>query len=260
MCNKRIFSSFRDPSGFVYLKDKKIYRQINRSYTAVYEKAVSTGLFRFLIDNGWLLPFQESQLKAPIKIDAYKVIEPVEISFISYPYEWSFSQIKDAALLTMDIHLAALERGMLLKDASAYNIQFWRGSPVFMDHLSFDLMERHSVWPAYGQFCRHFLAPLALMSYTDVSLSRLYRVHLDGTPLDLAASLLPFKTKFCPGLLMHLHLHARTQLKYADKGEKIHSAKNLGIKQMTAIATSLRNTVNKMRLGFSKNRVGRLLL
>jgi len=49
-------------------------------------------------------------------------------------------------------------------------------------------------WTAYGQYCRHFLAPVALMGLKDIRLGQLLRVHLDGIPLDLASSLLPVRT------------------------------------------------------------------
>ncbi|MCP4021989.1 MAG: class I SAM-dependent methyltransferase [Desulfobacteraceae bacterium] len=148
----------------------------------------------------------------------------------------------------MDIQIEALKNGALLKDASIYNIQFIDGRPVFIDHLSFDMEDNHTAWPAYGQFCRHFLAPLALMAMVDIRLGQLYRVHLDGVPLDLAASLLPLKTKISPGLMIHLHAHAKMINKHADKTEKVSEKKKLNNKQLIAIAISLRNTVEKLCL------------
>ena len=82
---------------------------------------------------------------------------------------------------------------MSLKDASAYNIQFRGGRPVLIDTLSFERYREGEPWVAYRQFCQHFLAPLALMSHTDVRLSQLLRVYIDGIPLDLASRLLPVK-------------------------------------------------------------------
>ncbi len=243
---KRVFGSFRDPSGFIFQTNGRIYRQVNRCYARAYEQAESSGLFEEAIKKHWLLPFKEVQQVRPLSPEAYKVIIPTLIPFVSFPYEWSFSQIKDAALLTLDLHLAGLQRGMLLKDASIYNIQFWQGQPVLIDHLSFDLADRFNVWPAYGQFCRHFLAPLALMALVDARLSQLYRVYLDGVPLDLAASLLPFKSKLNLGLLMHLHMHAKNQIKFAHQGERTHNLKKLSVQEMTAIAKSLRKTVQRL--------------
>jgi ribosomal protein L11 methylase PrmA len=148
------------------------------------------------------------------------VIEPERIPFISYAYEWSFSQLQDAALATLSIEKKALEHGMSLKDASMYNIQFHRGRPVLIDTLSFEQYREGEPWVAYRQFCQHFLAPLSLMSHTDVRLGQLLRVYIDGVPLDLASRLLPGMTKLALGLATHIHLHAQAQRKYSDKPAK----------------------------------------
>ena len=121
--------------------------------------------------------------------------------FISYPYEWAFGQLKDAALATLSVQKRALKLGMSLKDASAYNIQFVRGKPTLIDTLSFELYKEGQPWVAYRQFCQHFLAPLALMALKDVRLNQLLRVYIDGVPLDLASELLPWKTHLNFGLM-----------------------------------------------------------
>jgi len=128
--------------------------------------------------------------------------------------------LQDAALATLAIEKTAIEHGMSLKDASAYNIQFRGCRPVLIDTLSFERYREGEPWVAYRQFCQHFLAPLALMSHTDVRLSQLMRVNIDGIPLDLASHLLPSRTRLSLGLATHLHLHAQAQQKYADKPAK----------------------------------------
>jgi SAM-dependent methyltransferase len=154
---------------------------------------------------------------------AYKVLRPAVVSFISYPYEWNFSQLKDAALTTLVIQRTAMQHEMSLKDASAYNIQFVNGRPCLIDTLSFDPYEEGLPWTPYRQFCQHFLAPLALAAYKDVRLLKLLQVHIDGIPLDLAALLLPGRARLRPGLLLHLFAHAASQQRYADvkPGENI---------------------------------------
>jgi ribosomal protein L11 methylase PrmA len=153
-------------------------------------------------------------------------LKPVPVAFISHPYEWSFSQLKDAALITLQLQKLALEFGLCLKDASAYNVQFHRGTPVFIDTLSFERYPEGQPWVAYQQFCKHFLAPLALMSYRNVELSKLFRLYIDGVPLDIASQLLPFKTRFRPSLYMHIHLHSRMQRKHSDKVETAAKARS----------------------------------
>lgn len=145
-----------------------------------------------------------------------KIIQPDQVPFITYPYEWSFSQLRDAALLTLRIHLAALNHGMILKDATAFNIQFVNGRPIFIDTLSFEINEDNEPWVAYGQFCRHFLAPLLLMKYVAPDFNRLQALYLDGVPLEYASSMLPFKTHFSPQIKTNIHMHAKALLKHQE--------------------------------------------
>lgn len=218
MGNSRIEpSSFQDPAGFLFYRDGCIYRQINRGYSADYDQLLGSGLYQDLVDAGLLIPHQEVEIEGERPADAYKVIQPEPIPFISYPYEWSFSQLKAAALTTLEIQKRAIERKMSLKDSSAYNIQFRHGKPVLIDTLSFEAYREGEPWVAYRQFCQHFLAPLALMAYKDVRLSQLLRLYRDGAPLDLASSLLPAKTRLNLALLVHVHLHARSQKHFAAK-------------------------------------------
>jgi hypothetical protein len=109
---------------------------------------------------------------------------------------------------------------MSLRDASAYNIQFKGCTPVLIDTLSFEPYIKGTPWIAYRQFCQHFLAPLALMSYTDLRLNQLLKSYIDGVPLDLAAKLLPFKACFKLSIFLHLIMHARSQSHYAKTNLK----------------------------------------
>jgi hypothetical protein len=181
------------------------------------------------------------------KEGVYQVIRPGEISFISYPYEWSFSQLKAAALTTLTIQKRALEFGMSLKDSSAYNIQFLHGKPILIDTLSFEVYQEGLPWVAYRQFCQHFLAPLALMSYIDVNLSQLLRIHIDGIPLELTSKLLPRKTRFNFSLLTHIHLHAAAQKRYAGQKVDLETPqKGMTKTGLLGILTSLESIVKKL--------------
>jgi len=209
-------ASFRDPSGFLFTDGGILYRQVNSVYAENYDRLMESGLYDKLVNAGLLIQHQEVQQVQAGEDAAYKVLQPEVVPFISYPYEWSFSQYKDAALVTLSIQKRALKAGMSLKDASAYNIQFVHGMPLLIDTLSFEIYREGQPWVAYKQFCQHFLAPLALMAKVDVRLSQLMRVHIDGVPLDLASKLLPAKTRLNFGLLTHVHLHAGAQKRYAD--------------------------------------------
>lgn len=210
-------SSFRDPSGFVFYRNGLIYRQVNDVYGEDYAHLMDSGLYEALVEADLLIPHERVDLRCPKPDQAFKVIKPEPLPFVSYPYEWCFSQLKDAALALLDIQRIALDFGMSLKDCSAYNVQFRRSSPILIDTLSFEKYREGEPWVAYRQFCQHFLGPLALMSYMDVRLNQLLRIHIDGIPLDLTSSLLPFRTRLVFPLLSHIHLHAKSQKHFAEK-------------------------------------------
>lgn len=216
---RAIGASFRDPAGFVFETDGRLFRQINRGFADEFDAFVSSGLYRQLVNDALLIPHVEHALGAvpsPAPALAHRMIEPERVGFISYPYEWCFSQLKDAALATLSIQSKALERGFSLRDASAFNIQFHRGRPLLIDTLSFERYREGEPWVAYRQFCQHFLAPLALAAHVDARLSLLARQFIDGIPLELAAGLLPFRTRLSPSLFIHVHLHARSQRRFAS--------------------------------------------
>ena len=243
--NESIPSSFRDPSGFLFHQDGSIYRQVNIIYKENYDYLIKSGLYKSLVNTDLLIPHKEVDIEYASSDEAYKIIKPEPIQFISYPYEWCFSQLKNAALTTLRIQIKALEFGMSLKDCSAYNIQFRKGKSIFIDSLSFEKYREDEPWVAYRQFCQHFLAPLALMSYRDIRLNQLLRVYIDGVPLDLASSLLPFHTRFKFSLLSHIHLHAKSQRYFADKIVNTSSRKMSRL-SFTGLIDSLKTLVNKL--------------
>ena len=245
--DQRIGASFRDPSGFLFSRGGILYRQVNQLYAEHYDRLMSSKLYAKLVEAGLLIPHEEVSVEPEDPALAYKIIKPEPLLFISYPYEWSFSQLQDAALATMAIQKLALESGMLLKDASAYNIQFHHGKPILIDTLSFEIYREGGPWVAYRQYCQHFLSPLALMAHTDVRLSQLLRVYIDGVPLDLAARLLPGRTRYSLGLGTHIHLHARSQKRYADKPiTKEQSARKMSKLQFMGLMDSLESTTRKL--------------
>lgn len=203
--------SFRDPSGFIFMAHATLYRQVNKVYSPHYRQLMDSGLYDQLVKRAWLVPHQEVEKPVADQSKAYQVIRPELVPFVSYPYEWCFSQLRDAALLTLDVQLLALEYGMTLIDSSGFNVQFMKGKPVVIDTLSFQKYEEGKAWAGYRQFCQHFLSPIALMAKTDVRLNQLLRAYIDGIPMDLASRLLPLRTWWRFGLVTHIHLHAKAQ-------------------------------------------------
>ena len=245
MSDGPLAASFRDPSGFLFRHQGTLYRQVNKSCEADYDLLRESGLYDLLTEKGLLIPHREVSLDLARSDDAVRILEPELVPFISYPYEWCFSQLKDAALATLRIQRLALKKGMSLKDASAYNIQFHQGRPVLIDTLSFTAYQEGTPWVAYRQFCQHFLAPLALMALRDIRLGALMRSNIDGVPLDLAAGLLPMRTRFSPGLAMHIHAHARSQKKHEDR-RSTGKTTRVGKNALLGILDSLKGTVSKL--------------
>lgn len=241
-----IISSFKDPSGFVFVKDGILYRQINNSYQKNYDLLIKSGLYDKLTDIEYLVKHKEVDF--PKKGDSvYKIIQPEKIPFVSYSYEWSFSMLKEAALLTLNIQKIALEHNMSLKDASSFNVQFLNGKPIFIDTLSFEKYQQDSPWVAYKQFVEHFLSPLALMSFNNVSLNRLGVLFLDGVPLELASNLLPFRSRLRPSLFMHIHAHAKSQKKYSNqKLTDVPVKKKFSKLSFLALLDSLEGTIKSL--------------
>jgi hypothetical protein len=232
-------NSFRDPSGFVFRRDGTLYRQVNRSFREDYDFLLSSGLYEALTSAGLLVSHVEDG--EPLTEEAYKVLRPEPVGFISHPYEWCFGQLKDAALATLHIQEMALDHGMSLRDASAHNIQFHRGSPLLIDPLSFERLREGSPWVGYRQFCQHFLAPLALMATRDVRLGQLLRVHVDGIPLDLAAALLPRRARMRLGLRIHLIAHAKSQRRH--QGESPDAGRSFSMRSFRGLLESLASSV-----------------
>lgn len=249
---RRIGSSFRDPSGFLYTRDGTLLRQVQERYRPHYEQLKASGLYEALLRAELLIPHEERPLEEAGTAGAAFVLQPERIPFVSLPYEWSFGQRQVAALTTLRVQELALQHGMTLKDASAFNIQFRGIRPVLIDTLSFESYVEGAPWIAYRQFCQHFLAPLALQARVDVRLGGLLRQHLDGVPLDLASALLGRASWLSPALVMHIHLHARSIARHAategrsgatgGKGEQARVTRH-GLEGLVA---HLRGTVERL--------------
>jgi hypothetical protein len=251
-------ASFRDPCGFVFRRDGVLHRQVEAAGLEDYEALMSSGLYAELADAGLLIRHEEADPALAWTEAAAKVLRPEPVPFISHPYEWCFGQLRDAALATLTAERAALGRGLTLKDASAYNVQFVRGRAVLIDTLSFARRRQGEPWIAYRQFCQHFLAPLALMAKRDVRLGLMSRTHLDGVPLDMACRLLPWRSRLSLGLLMHLHLHARSQRQYAGEAGRARVAmrRGMSLNARVGLVDSLAKAVRGLKVKTSRSEWG----
>ncbi len=210
-------SSYRDPAGFVFYKDGHLYRQVNQVFKDDFEYFTSSGLYQHLIAKQWLVPHRRLDENFTGTKEWYTTLQPEMVRWISYPYEWCFDMLKDAALTTLEIAKAAMDHGMMLKDASAYNLQWHLGSMRFIDSLSFERYDDTKPWIAYRQFCEHFYAPLALMHYLKTPLQAFFLAYPDGIPLALASKMLPFKSRLNLHVYLNIHLHAKVSSKAPSK-------------------------------------------
>jgi hypothetical protein len=210
-------SSYRDNDGFVFEMDGQVYRQIHPQYEVHYNALMQSGLYDELVKRKWLISHTEIN-ESQLRTQHGRVIHPEQIAFISYPYEWSFDMWKDAALLTLHIAIAALQKGMILKDATPFNIQFHNGRPVFIDTLSFEMYQAGKPWVAYRQFTECFAAPLLLMHYCHPDTSKLFAVYPNGIPLDVLVSLLPARSRWNMNTFLHIHLQAKFSGKEKQPG------------------------------------------
>ncbi|MDD5150786.1 MAG: class I SAM-dependent methyltransferase [Flavobacterium sp.] len=218
MESKRNTSSFRDPSGYVFIEDNKVKRVVNLIYFEQYKALTDSGFYKNLFDKKYLIPHQEVS-----KTDSEICIEASKIPFISYPYEWSFLQYKHAALLTLKIQKLCLENNFTLKDASAFNITFHEGKPIFIDTLSFDFYQENNPWLAYKQFIMHFLGPLLLTKYFGQDHLKTLSQNLEGISLQKLSQLLPFKSYFSPTILTNIHLLAKYDKKYESDKKTVNN-------------------------------------
>ncbi|MFT4851329.1 MAG: hypothetical protein ACI83B_003895 [Sediminicola sp.] len=176
------------------------------------------------------------------------IITPEKIPFITNPYEWSFEQFKHAALHTLKLQKYALSKGFILKDASAYNVTFHKGKPIFIDTLSFDFYEEGTPWRAYKQFITHFFGPLVLAKYHGTEIFKMMQTHIDGIPVKLIAAMLPQKTKLSSTLFTNIHLLAKMESKHKEDYKAETKIAKLSRKAQNNILDSLFNYIKNLKL------------
>ncbi|MDG1501496.1 MAG: class I SAM-dependent methyltransferase [Ulvibacter sp.] len=236
-------ASFRDPSGYMFYDGDVLRRAINPIYFRQYNALKDSGFFKTLITNKLLIPHTQTTVS-----DQQIVITPEPIAFITNPYEWSFEQYKHAALHTLKVHKYALSKGFILKDASAYNVTFHKGSPVFIDTLSFDFYEKDTPWRAYKQFITHFFGPLVLASYHGTEIFKMLQTHIDGIPVKLIASLLPGKSKLSSTIYTNIHLLAKMERTHSEDYKAETKIAKLSLKAQNNIIDNLFDFIKKLSI------------
>ena len=245
--------SFRDPAGYVYHLDGRVFRNVNEIARNQYEAIRDRGLISKAVVDKYLIPTVElANRDWPAGLsDAAYVLEHEPIPFVSYPYEWSFSQLKAAALHHLDFQLMLLERDAVLTDASAYNIQFVGTKPNIIDLLSIAPYEEGAYWLGHRQFCEQFLNPLLLRANRGVAHNAWYRGSLEGISSIELASLLSFWDKLSWNVFVHVILLARMDkaaLKDPDAAvQKVRSSRSLSKTAFRGILQSLHKWTAKLQ-------------
>lgn len=244
--------SFRDPRGSVYVVDGRVFRTVMPSAAEDFDFVESTGLLERMAAAGRTVAYSRvdpSEIPG-LADDAYLLLEHPRLPFISYPYEWSFSALKAAALLHLDIQIEALRVGVALSDATAYNVQFQGPSPIFIDTLSFRRYRDGEFWIGHRQFCEQFLNPLLLRSLLGVSPNNWYRGNLEGIPVADLATLLPWRKKLSWNVFTHVQMQAYFQ-RSASRGKAgaVSAERQLPLKNFLAMLQGLRNWISGLRPG-----------
>jgi ribosomal protein L11 methylase PrmA len=212
--------SFRDPGGRIYATAERIFRSVMPPSAPAYERARDSGLLGSLATRGLLVDTAERDpsLLGDIGPAPAYVLEHPRVPFVSYPYEWSFSLLKKAALHHLDVQLAALDQGFALSDATAYNVQFVGPRPTFIDHLSFRPYREGEIWIGHRQFCMQFLNPLIFWSRLGLAPNSWFRGSLEGIAPEELAPLLSWRDKLSWTILTHVAAQASLQRRSVEGG------------------------------------------
>ncbi len=222
---QRVAGSFRDPSGFVFFREGRVFRAVDETCQGVLEGLADSGRFDDLVARRLIVDTQFvklGELLDELRDDCPGVdhfLEHEVIPTITYPYEWSVSMLADAGIHTIDLQLELLKDGCALKDATAYNIQFVEGRPQMIDVASIERPQRQDVWFAYGQFLQMFLYPLLLNRYQHWDLHSDFLGKINGRDIESVGRAFSWWQKLRPGLFldvtMPLWLH-----RWAEKGRR----------------------------------------
>jgi len=204
-------ASFRDPAGFVFRDGPHIRRAVTEYGLPHFRAVRVTGLVDRLIAGERLWPEREIAERLEGHPEVRLVLEHPTLPFVSYPYEWPFRALQAAALLHLDVQIEALDAGVMLTDASAYNVQFVGARPVFIDHLAFRPYRDGELWAGHRQFCEQFLHPLLLQGLMGIEFQPWYRGRVDGIPGADVVRLLPWRHKRRWNVLTNVIAPARLQ-------------------------------------------------
>ena len=245
--------SFRDPDTRVFRHNGAVLRCLTQRALADWEQLAATDFFKRLSAERCVIPTEQVGDRTGLPaLDAKwaAVLKHETVPLVSYPYEWPFSMLRDAALLQLDVMRAALEEGMTLKDATPFNIQWVGPRPTFIDIGSFTAYHAGDPWAGYRQFCELFLYPLLLQAYRNVPFHAWLRGSLEGIEAEQCRSLLSARDYLRPGVLTHVYLQAKAQARYGGSVRNIKAdlrAAGFGARLIKHNVAGLRRLVERLR-------------
>jgi hypothetical protein len=206
--------SYRDRDGRVFYGEAgEVCRALSARALAEWQAVRGTHFFQKAMADGRIVQTETIE-NAPLELPDQGwagILRHETIPFVSFPYEWTFGMLRDAALLHLELLQAALDEDVTLKDGTAYNVQFIGPRPVFIDVASFERFTPGQPWAGYRQFCQTFLYPLFLQAYKHVAFHPFLRGCLAGiSPAD-CARMMSWRDLGRPGVLTHVCLHARLE-------------------------------------------------
>lgn len=208
--------SWRDPDSRVFVHDGQCFRVLSADAHRHWSAFLRTGTFSRASSRGAIIETTEVPPgQVPIPSGIWRaVLAHKTVPFVSYPYEWTFSMLREAALLQLDLLSDALSEGFILKDGTAFNVQWMGVTPTFIDLASFVTFEPGEPWAGYRQFCGQCLNPLLLQACRGVSFRPWLRGSLEGIDPTEMARLISWRDLFRPGVFKHVYLHATLQRQY----------------------------------------------
>jgi len=249
--------SFRDRHGRVFYHDDAVFRGISEQVFNDWKLLSAKKIFVEGIKDGKLIA---TELVSPQQIpdsaslnNWAAILKHQKIPFISYPYEWSFGMLKDAAKLQLELLHQALDEEMILKDSSSFNIQWIGAKPVFIDIASFEKLVPGTPWAGYRQFCEMFLYPLMLQAYKDIPFHSWLRGSIDGIHPEDFKNIMTLRDFFHAGVFVDVYLQAKLQIKYAGTTKRVKDdIKAVGFRKEMIISNVRRLT--KIVNGLNWNR------
>jgi ribosomal protein L11 methylase PrmA len=205
----RYGASFRDPAGQILEAGDGVIRGLTSAGLKRYTAYRDSGFQTIAESKGWTVRSEPHPLPSGCTGEFVAALAHERVEYISYPYEWPFSMLKAAALFHLELNQCAIEHGLKMVDASAYNVQFRGVTPVYIDILSFTGYVENEPWVAHTQFCEQFLNPLLLSSSTSMPFQALCRGSLEGISAEDVSGVLSSSSWFSLDALVHVHLLAR---------------------------------------------------